>query len=98
MAKEYARRFYNSKAWKQCRSSFISYRISIDGGMCQQCKDELGFIVDHKEEITPGNINNPDITLNHNNFRYLCLSCHTQKTFGNDARYVFNSKGEVIPI
>lgn len=101
MAKEFAKKFYDSKAWKNCRQSFISYRISIDGGMCQHCKDKLGFIVDHKEELTPDNINSPDITLNHNNFQYLCLECHNTKTFGTDKEIVreglmFNSNGELV--
>lgn len=101
MAKEFAKKFYDSKAWKDCRRSFISYRISIDGGMCQHCKDKLGFIVDHKEELTPDNINNPDITLNHNNFQYLCLECHNTKTFGTDKEIIreglmFNGNGELI--
>lgn len=81
MAKAYAKKFYNSKVWKECRASFISLRISIDGGMCQDCKERPGYIVDHVEEIAPSNINNPLITLNFKNFKYLCLDCHNKKTF-----------------
>lgn len=35
MAKEFARAFYNSKRWKDCRRAYIAKRISIDGGMCE---------------------------------------------------------------
>ena len=50
MAKEYADKFYHSKAWKDCKRSFISDRVAVDGGMCQVCHEKP----------------DPDITLNHN--------------------------------
>ena len=79
--KEYARKFYKSKAWQKCRASFIGKRRSIDGGLCEHCGCKQGYIVDHIEEITPDNINNIEITLNHENLQYLCLECHNTKTF-----------------
>lgn len=100
MAKEYAKKFYKSTAWIKCRSSFIAERISIDGGVCQRCKEQLGYIVDHVEEITPDNINNPDITLNHSNFQYLCLVCHNIKTFKKENATVegvkFDENGDLV--
>lgn len=81
MALEYAKRFYDSRQWKKCRYSFISKRIAIDGGMCEHCKSKLGYIVDHIKEITPINIGDTNITLNHENLQYLCLDCHNTKTF-----------------
>ncbi len=103
MAKEYAKKFYKGKAWRLCRESFISYRVTVDGGMCEHCKDNLGYIVDHKEEITPENIDDPEITLNHENLQYLCTPCHNRKTFGNgnDFNIVrdgleFDSNGDLI--
>jgi len=97
----FAKKFYNSKTWKLCRQSFIADRVSIDGGMCQQCKERLGYIVDHKKEITPDNINNPDVTLSNENFQYLCLDCHNRKTFGKNLATIreglmFNSDGNII--
>lgn len=82
MAKEYAKKFYGSKAWKECRKSFIQTRISIDGATCQRCKEVRGYIIDHIEEVNITNINDPLITLNHDNLQYLCLECHNKKTFG----------------
>lgn len=76
MAKEYAQRFYHSKAWKECKKAFINYRVSVDGGMCQECNQQLGYIVHHKKHITKDNINDPDITLNHSNLEYVCKDCH----------------------
>lgn len=97
----FAKKFYDSKTWKKCRQSFINHRITIDGGMCEHCKDKLGYIVDHKEELTPENINDPDVTLNHRNFQYLCLECHNKKTFGKEEvkkEYYFDSEGQLQPI
>lgn len=74
--KDYAERFYKSQAWQQCRAAFISKRRAIDGGMCQRCRQRLGYIVHHRIELTPRNISDPDIALNHNNLEYLCLECH----------------------
>lgn len=97
MARDFAKRFYNSKAWKLCRKSFIALRISVDGGMCQHCRVELGYICDHIEELTPDNINDPEITLSHDNLQYLCLPCHNKKTFGEveKEKYFFDSAGMI---
>lgn len=81
MAKDYAKKFYKSKAWQRCRASFIAERESIDGGLCEHCKKKRGYIVDHIKEITPENINDVSITLDHKNLQYLCLECHNTKTF-----------------
>ena len=80
MAKEFAKKFYNSKEWIKCRESYIK-KVH---GLCEHClkknKYTPGYIVDHIEELTPNNINNPEITLNHDNLQYLCLECHNRKT------------------
>jgi hypothetical protein len=97
MAREFAKPFYNSAAWKRVRKSFIANRVSIDGGMCQMCHEELGYIVDHIVELTPENINDPNITLHWSNFQYLGLKCHNRKTFGKkeENRYYFDSDGVI---
>ena len=74
MAKEWAISFYNSKAWKDCRSSYISSVF----GLCERC-ESTGYIVHHKEHLTPNNINNPNISLNHDNLEYLCKRCHDEE-------------------
>ncbi len=98
MAKEWAKSFYNTKAWKECRKSYMQKRISIDGGMCETCGRELGYIVHHKEWLTPENINDPLISLNHDNLKYDCLICHNQeeKSKEEDRCYYFDSTGDII--
>ena len=101
MAKEFAISFYKGKGWLKCRASFIAIRITIDGGACERCHDEPGYIVDHIIELTPDNINNPDISLNHSNLQYLCLACHNKKTFGRKHDVIrdglmFDCNGDLI--
>ena len=74
--KEFAKSFYNSKKWKACRNSYIQYRIMIDGGLCEECHERPGFIVHHKQLLTPENINDPDTSLNHDMLEYVCKECH----------------------
>lgn len=74
--KEYAKTFYKSVKWIKCRNAYIKTRISIDGGICEECKEAAGYIVHHKETLNPDNILNPDITLNPNKLQYVCKNCH----------------------
>ena len=74
--KDWARSFYKSKAWIKCRNAYISKRINIDGGLCEECKDNLGYIVHHKEHLTKNNIDDPEISLNEDNLEFVCKTCH----------------------
>ena len=98
MAKPFALAFYRSKAWRKSRAAYIAERQAIDGGMCEHCKDAPGYIVDHIDELTPDNIGNPNVALNHDNYQYLCLSCSNTKTFSPGVRYRLTPDGDVIPI
>lgn len=79
IAKEFAKSFYNSKAWKKCRQSYIAKRIEVDGGLCEECGKESGYIVHHTIILTPENINNPDIALNHDYLKFDCKACHDRE-------------------
>lgn len=76
MAKEWAKPFYNSKAWKRCRNAYIQKRMLIDGATCEICHEEPIYIVHHKITLTPVNIKDPDIALNHCNLEGNCKTCH----------------------
>ncbi len=77
MAREFAKSFYNSKAWKECREA---YKRSVYE-LCERClangKYVPGDEVHHKIPLTPENINNPEITLSFENLELLCPSCHS---------------------
>ena len=66
MAKEFAKAFYKSREWRRCRESYIAERKAIDGGMCEICPESLGYYVPHKILLTPDNITDPAVALNHN--------------------------------
>jgi len=103
IAQEFSKKFYNSKGWKRCRDAYIK-RVN---GLCETCLSNgiirLGHIVHHTEKLTPANINNPDITLNHNKLRYDCLECHNAEIEEHggklkEQRYKFDKEGNIIPV
>lgn len=79
MAREFSRQFYNSAAWQACRSSYWRQK----GGLCEDCLERgiitTGAEVHHVIELTPDNIGNPAVTLNHANLRLLCHDCHMRR-------------------
>lgn len=91
MAKGYAKPFYSSQAWKSCRQSYISNRIKIDGGLCEECQQRIGFIVHHKINIDESNVNDTNITLNHSNLEYVCKACHDRM----ENHFVKQSRGSI---
>ena len=98
MAREFAKRFYASAAWQRCRDGYIAKRRTIDGGMCETCHEQPGYIVHHTVWLTPNNIGDPSIALNHDMLRYDCLVCHNKEVEGETApRYRFGPGGQVLP-
>ena len=77
--KEYAKKFYSSKAWKNCREAYKASR----GGLCERCLAKglynPGVIVHHKIYLTPENIGNPNITLQWENLELVCRQCHDEE-------------------
>lgn len=98
MAKDFAKSFYNSTAWKNCRDE---YKKSV-GYLCERClqsgKCVLGDIVHHKIKLTPANINDPTVTLNFDNLELVCRSCHRKAHGRNDSerRYIVGENGKII--
>lgn len=79
MAKQFARKFYSSKAWQDCRNEYAARRHHL----CEDCMRRgiyrPGTIVHHKIELDPVNIEHPEITLNFDNLELLCRECHIRK-------------------
>ena len=73
MAKEWAKAFYNSSAWEQCRNAYFIEQ----NGLCEECNG-AGDEVHHIIFLMPQNINDPLITLNHDNLQLLCRECHNK--------------------
>lgn len=96
MAKDYAKSFYNSTEWKKARKSYIELKF----GICERCGEPNSKLVHHKKYINEQNINNPEITLDFNNFELLCDDCHNrehkEKYSSTDWGLEFDENGFVI--
>ena len=76
MAKPYARQFYSSKAWQDCRNEYAKKVHHLCENCLRQGIYKPGEIVHHRIEISPLNIDKPEITLNQKNLELLCRECH----------------------
>lgn len=95
--KEYAKGFYKSPAWKECRKAYLKSKR----GLCERCLAKgiinPAEIVHHTVWLTPDNINDPNITLDWNNLEAVCRSCHSLIHEGRtDKRYKIDDFGKVI--
>lgn len=95
MAKDWAKQFYNSKAWRETRKQILR-RDLYTCAYCYGRAEEVHHII----PLTPENINDPMISLNPDNLVALCHSCHDKITKGSTGDlkegYVFDDEGNVI--
>lgn len=93
--KEYAAKFYKSKAWQRCREA---YAKSV-GYLCERCMKKgiykRGEIVHHKNHITQDNIDDPEIALSWDNLELLCRDCHAGEHGKKKKRYTVDECGRV---
>ena len=77
--KEYAKRFYKSKAWQRTRAAYARSQSYL----CERCRARglivPGEIVHHKIYLTPENIRQPEISLAFENLELLCRECHANE-------------------
>ena len=96
MAKDWARDFYNSKAWEDCRLAFMRSKFFI----CERC-DGAATIVHHKIYLTPKNINDPEVTLAWDNLEVLCQDCHNKEHMSKYSAtredVMFDEHGNLVP-
>ena len=78
MAKPFAKKFYSSKAWQDCRNEYARRRHYLCENCLRQGIYKPGEIVHHKIELDPINIDNPEIALNFDNLELLCRDCHAK--------------------
>lgn len=94
MAQEFAKQFYKSKAWRDCRDAYFIYRH----GLCERC-GRPGVIVHHRTYLTPQNIIDPNVTLNWKNLELVCATCHQHEHFESDAMaegLCFDEEGNLV--
>ena len=91
MAKPWAMRLYQSKAWADLRQTLIAER----GMRCEECGRIIlrssEIVADHIKELTPDNVTDPAVALNQENIKLICEDCHNRKhvRFGYVNKEVF---------
>ena len=100
MARDFAKAFYKSSAWIDCRLSYIK---SV-GGLCEDCLAKGLYtpakVVHHKIHISQDNINDPSVTLSWSNLKAVCQDCHAKEHADVESkyggRYTFDECGNVV--
>jgi hypothetical protein len=96
MAKKFSKKLYNSTRWQKIRH----FVLTRDFYICRICGQHDSNQVHHIVELTPMNINDPNITLNPDNLITLCNQCHDEIHGRNyrreQERYSFDADGNII--
>lgn len=91
----WAEGFYKSKEWQDCREAFLQSKFFL----CGRCGG-VAIIAHHKEQLTPENIKDSNITLSWGNLEALCQECHNREHHGKREvtreGLVFNERGELV--
>ena len=78
MAKAFAKQFYSSKAWQDCRNEYMKHAHYL----CENCMRKGIYkpaeIVHHKIEIDPVTIEDPEFALSFDNLEAVCRECHNE--------------------
>lgn len=97
MAREFSKKFYQSKQWRDTQKAFMIANNYI----CNRCGG-VAEIVHHKIYLTPQNINDVNISLNWNNLECLCATCHQHEHFKDGGAtkdgLMFDSNGNLVKI
>ena len=91
--KEYARGFYQSRAWKEVSRLYMSSKNYV----CERCGG-VGVICHHRKYITPANIGDASITLDAANLECLCQECHNMEHSLKRSRVLFDAQGGIAAI
>lgn len=98
MAAPWAKRFYESRAWRENSRAYLS---SVDG-LCERCRAAgklvPAVIVHHRIHLTPERMNDPQLTMGWDNLEALCQECHNREHFAeeHDQRYAFGPDGSLL--
>lgn len=89
------RKFYSSKAWRNCRDAYANSM----NGICERCGG-LGEQVHHRIYLTDENLKDPTVSLNFDNLELLCNKCHAEEHHGGGFQTAeglrFDEKGDLI--
>ena len=92
MAKAYAKKFYNSAAWRKTSKAYAASKFYL----CERCGKPYK-LVHHIKHITPYNISDPGITLDWDNLMCVCQDCHAalHSAADKDRKVIFDENGNV---
>ena len=96
MSQDYAKNFYNSKAWRVTQAAYMVSQHYV----CERCSG-VARIVHHIKHLTPQNINDISIALDWGNLEALCFDCHNAEHLGGDAiaeGLRFDESGNIVPL
>lgn len=94
MAREFAKKFYNSKNWKKTRKAYLESVFYI----CEKCQ-RAANIVHHIIELNEENINDANISLDFENLLCVCQDCHNDIHSNKDDRIlIFDEQCQLIDI
>lgn len=95
--REFAKKFYKSRAWRACRESYLKQ----SKGLCEECLKHGLYTpadtVHHIVHLSPDNINDPSITMNPDNLEAVCRDCHAM-LHTSPKRFKVDEYGHVITI
>lgn len=94
--REWAKGFYQSRAWKNTRHAYLDYRHHL----CERCNN-AAEIVHHIKWLNPNNIGDIAVTLDWSNLQCVCRECHALIHEGVRATVdglKFNDAGEVVRV
>lgn len=88
--------FYRSKEWEALRNRLCVERCNDEGELiCQHCGKPIvhryDAICHHIEELTEGNVNNYNVSLNEENIMVVHHKCHNEihNRFGTYTRHIY---------
>ena len=98
MARDFAKDFYHSKAWHDCRTAYGASRRWLCEECYKQNKLTPGTVVHHIIHLSPDNITDPAITLGWSNLELVCQDCHAKLHRLGEKRFYCDEEGRVSPL
>lgn len=91
--KDFAREFYNSKAWRDVSTAYMTSHFYL----CERCGNPA-TICHHKTYLNASNISDPNISLNPDRLECLCQDCHNKEHTLRRTITRFDDDGNIVGV